>query len=85
MICLSCGLYGRHTADCPGSKRADEWDHRLVSELDHWLRQERTAEQQIGRLVRELRREGCPWSVIGMALGISRQAAQQRFGPLLRD
>jgi Txe/YoeB family toxin of Txe-Axe toxin-antitoxin module len=56
------------------------WDAREVSELDHWLRQERQAEQQIGRLVRSLRRDGCPWSVIGTALGITKQAAQQRFG-----
>lgn len=59
---------------------ADEWDGRLVSELDHWLRQERTAQAQQRRLVKKLREQGCPWSVIGTALGIRRQAAQQRFG-----
>jgi len=51
-----------------------------VSELDHWLRERNKAEQQIGRLVRSLRADGCPWSVIGTALNITKQAAQQRFG-----
>lgn len=58
----------------------DEWDHRLVTELDHWLRQERTAVAQQRRLVKQLREQGCPWSVVGTALGITKQAAQQRFG-----
>lgn len=56
------------------------WDHRHVSELDHWMRSERLAVQQQERLVRTLREDGCPWSVIGTALGVSKQAAQQRFG-----
>lgn len=57
----------------------DQWDHRLVTELDHWLRQERTAQAQQLRVVRTLRDQGCPWSVIGMALGTTKQGAQQRF------
>lgn len=56
-----------------------EWDERQVSELDHWLRQQRTAEKQIERLVKSLREDGCPWSVIGDALYITKQGAQQRF------
>jgi Txe/YoeB family toxin of Txe-Axe toxin-antitoxin module len=55
------------------------WDQRQVSELDHWLREQRKAEQQIRRLVRSLREDGCPWSVIGTALGITKQSAHQRF------
>lgn len=62
----------------------DEWDHRLVTELDHWLRQERTAQAQQRRVVSELRKQGCPWSVIGTALGVSKQAAQQRFASKVR-
>lgn len=34
----------------------------------------------VAELVKILRFEGVSWSVIGQALGISRQAAQQRFG-----
>ena len=34
----------------------------------------------VGELVKILRFEGVSWSVIGEALGITRQAAQQRFG-----
>jgi len=48
-----------------------------------------TITEQIARLVGHerstiwlLRSQGCPWSVIGAALGVSRQAAQQRFGYL---
>lgn len=63
--------------------RPAEWDPRHVSELDHWTRSERLAVQQQQRLVRTLRERGCPWSVIGTALGISKQAAQQRFGRIV--
>lgn len=56
------------------------WDPRNVSELDHWLRQRNMADQQIARLVRVLRKEDCPWQVIGTALNMSKQAAQQRYG-----
>jgi hypothetical protein len=56
------------------------FDPRPVSELDHWLRQRNQAEQQIARLVRVLRAEDCPWSVIGQALNMTKQAAQQRYG-----
>ena len=59
---------------------ADDWDHRLVTELDHWLRQERTAQAQQRRVVKLLREQGCPWSVIGTALNQTKQAAQQKFG-----
>lgn len=30
--------------------------------------------------VQELQKKGCSWETIGNELGISRQAAQQRFG-----
>ena len=39
-----------------------------------------TAESGLRRVVGEARTAGPPWTVIGAALGISRQAAQQRFG-----
>lgn len=69
-----------------GFKTHDDYDPRLVSELDHWLRQKNQAEQQIRRLVKKLRtppsagQEPCPWAVIGTALNMSKQAAQQRYG-----
>lgn len=35
---------------------------------------------ELGRAVAQARAAGESWAAIGMALGISRQAAQQRFG-----
>lgn len=42
-----------------------------------WLRDQ--AEEVIGKQVRALRDEDTPWSVIGLVLGVSKQAAQQRY------
>ncbi len=67
------------------------YDPRLVSDLDQWLRTRNHAEQQIVRLVQELRRppagveKPCPWSVIGQALNMTKQAAQQKFAPKITD
>lgn len=60
------------------------YDEQLVSELDHWLRQERTAQAQQRRVVKELREQGCPWSVIGEALHITKQGAHEKFNPRSR-
>ena len=38
------------------------------------------AEVQIDQAVHAARAEGASWTVIGAALGVSRQAARQRFG-----
>lgn len=53
---------------------------RAVAELKvgadrvaHW-------EASVGAQVSSLRQHGASWSVIGDALGITKQAAQQRFG-----
>jgi hypothetical protein len=40
----------------------------------------RLAQLNLHRRVRSARRGGHSWAAIGYALGISRQAAQQRFG-----
>lgn len=39
-----------------------------------------TAQEDLRAAVREARRRGDSWTVIGVALGVSKQAAQQRFG-----
>jgi hypothetical protein len=41
------------------------------------------AEQELTRAVAAARKQGRSWAAIGMVLGISRQAAQQRFGAKL--
>lgn len=38
------------------------------------------AEERVVRALRNARRAGASWAQVGDALGISRQAAQQRFG-----
>lgn len=38
-------------------------------------------QEDIPRLVDECRQEGASWALIGRALGTTRQAAQQRYGP----
>jgi hypothetical protein len=43
-------------------------------------RREVAAVRDQERIVAEARMVGVPWSVIGTALGTSRQAAQMRFG-----
>lgn len=44
------------------------------------LRRQLAAERDIQRIVYEARMAGVPWSVIGTALGVTKQAAQQRYG-----
>ncbi len=38
------------------------------------------AEEAIERAVADMRGDGCSWAKIGVALGVSKQAAQQRYG-----
>ena len=38
------------------------------------------AEAALGNRMREAKKSGCTWQQIGDALGVSRQAAQQRAG-----
>lgn len=38
------------------------------------------AQEQLADVVAEARRGGTSWTVIGAGLGVSKQAAQQRFG-----
>lgn len=38
------------------------------------------ADELIGQFVEEARREGCSWTEIGQRIGVSKQAARERFG-----
>lgn len=49
-------------------------------ELSQLAEQLRARERQIAAAVQHHRRAGVPWSVIGASLGVSKQAAQQRYG-----
>src|SRR5260370_4152906 len=39
------------------------------------------ADELIGQFVAEARRAGCSWTEIGQRIGVSKQAARQRFAP----
>jgi hypothetical protein len=49
----------------------------LITEAD---RQHRNAELDLRQLVADARKTGVWWEEIGGALGVTKQAAQQRFG-----
>ncbi len=70
--------------DCQGNVDAvdaeyESWDKTisLVVQADRDLE---VAELRLRYQVAEARRAGHSWAIIGASLGISRQAAQQRFG-----
>ena len=42
------------------------------------------ADELIGQFVEEARRTGCSWTEIGQRIGVSKQAARERFGDPLR-
>jgi hypothetical protein len=49
----------------------------LITETD---RQRRNTELELRLLVAQARKDGIWWEGIGAALGVTKQAAQQRFG-----
>jgi len=59
-----------------------------VAVAEHLLRRAALArarsERQIGEAVEAARRAGISWKRIGVELGITAQAAQQRYGPATR-
>ena len=44
------------------------------------IEEERSARQAVDAAVQDARSQGCSWTQIGSELGITKQAAQQRFG-----
>ena len=60
-----------------------------VAVAEHLLRRAALArarsERQIGEAVELARRAGISWKRIGAELGITAQAAQQRYGPVTRS
>jgi hypothetical protein len=60
-------------------RRFEDWDRdlTLIKAADRELR---IAELNLRQRVAAARRHGHSWAAIGFILGITRQAAQQRFG-----
>lgn len=51
----------------------------LMGDLADVARRVRDVELQLGRDVSEARRRGLTWEEVGMALGVTKQAAHKRF------
>lgn len=56
------------------------WNDRDLHDLTDLCERSKHLEREMEALVSRLRDAGCPWSLIGDALGITRQAAQQHYG-----
>ncbi len=54
--------------------------HGLVMLRDGWKAHVEAADRRIAENVNHLRAIGASWAEIGKGLGISKQAAQQRYG-----
>ena len=61
------------------SEQFAEWD-RDISKIIKANQEVKVAELMLRRHVAKARKVGHSWASIGFALGITRQAAQQRFG-----
>lgn len=74
-----------HTAAQPTAPEAFVPDDIEVRDATHFRRiiaateAVEQAKAQLREAVREARKAGDSWTVIGAALGVSKQAAQQRF------
>src|SRR3954452_19794498 len=60
-------------------QRASEPLHRLIVAVSTSRELHALGDDLIGRFVSEARRAGCSWAEVGDALGVTKQAAQQRF------
>lgn len=58
---------------------SDDEIHRSC-EIGRWVDKTRQAEDAIESEIASARREGMSWAKIGLALGVSAQAAWQRYG-----
>jgi len=71
----------RHRIDALLAARVlTEHDDDVVGEIGHSLRIQTAAEDVLVAVVQRAREHGTTWQAIGGALGVSRQAAFQRYG-----
>jgi hypothetical protein len=75
----------RVTASDPSESAAADHEQTLLSGLRHLAEIAERVDWALLSLVGEARAEGATWADIGRALGVSRQAAQQRFAPWVQE
>lgn len=78
-LCAACDR--RRSTVAKGTTRRHLPDPRPLTRIRPARRAVQTAEAELAATVTAARAAGHPWSAIAAALGISRQAAQQRFTP----
>jgi len=67
------------SVEAGGLKESDTSGLRSIAELAMRRHQ---ADEELTVAVREARRAGRTWSEIGAMLGVSKQAAQRKYGPI---
>jgi hypothetical protein len=75
----------RTTAESAPDPAAPGSDQALLAGLGHLGEIAERVDWALLSLVGEARATGATWADIGGALGVSRQAAQQRFAPWVRE
>ena len=72
-------------ASVDGARSAADPLARLALAMEIARELDAVAGELVGHYVDEARAGGLPWAQIGAVLGVSKQAAQQRFGPYVRE
>jgi hypothetical protein len=75
----------RQTAESSPAPAAAGSNDALLAGLTHLGQVAERVDWALLSVVGEARANGATWAAIGQALGVSRQAAQQRFAPWVRE
>jgi hypothetical protein len=75
----------RQTAASSPEPAAAGSDTALLAGLTHLGQVAERVDWALLSVVGEARANGASWAAVGQALGVSRQAAQQRFAPWVRE
>lgn len=57
----------------------------LVAERETYAKEIDALNDDIAEAVAQVRAAGLSWTYVALALGVSRQAARQKYGPLVED
>ena len=75
----------RRTSAESGSAQSSEDRETVLAALGHLSAIAERVDWALLSLVGEARANGASWAAVGAALGVSRQAAQQRFAPWVTE